>query len=69
MAQQILKEVDGAFKSFFGLQKLVKQGKSAFKDCKLPNYLPKGGYTTLVIGFVKLIRNILNEESKCTPAR
>ena len=54
MAQQILKEVDGSFKSFFGLLKLAKQGKYAFKDCKLPHYLPKDGYTTLVIGFVRL---------------
>ena len=54
MAQQILKEVDGSFKSFFGLMKLAKQGKYAFKDCKLPRYLPKDGYTTLVIGFVRL---------------
>ena len=54
MAQQILKEVDGSFKSFFGLLKLAKKGKYAFKDCKLPNYLPKDGYTTLVIGFVRL---------------
>jgi len=54
MAQQILKEVDGSFKSFFGLLKLAKQGKYALKDCKLPHYLPKDGYTTLVIGFVRL---------------
>ena len=54
MAQQILKEVDGSFKSFFGLLKLAKKGKYSFKDCKLPNYLPKDGYTTLVIGFVRL---------------
>ncbi len=27
MAQQILKEVDGSFKSFFGLLKLAKKGK------------------------------------------
>ena len=54
MAQQILKEVDGSFKSFFGLLKLAKKGKYSFKDCRLPNYLPKDGYTTLVIGFVRL---------------
>ena len=30
MAQQILKEVDGAFKSFFGLLKLAKKGKYSF---------------------------------------
>ena len=59
MAQQILKEVDGSFKSFFGLLKLAKQGKYAFKDCRLPHYLPKDGYTTLVIGFVRLNGNKL----------
>ena len=59
MAQQILKEVDGSFKSFFRLLKLAKQGKYAFRDCKLPHYLPKDGYTTLVIGFVRLSGNKL----------
>lgn len=59
MAQQILKEVDSSFKSFFGLLRLAKQGKYTFKDCKLPHYLPKDGYTTLVIGFVKLNGNKL----------
>ena len=59
MAQQILKEVDGSFKSFFGLLKLAKKGKYSFRDCKLPTYLPKDGYTTLVIGFVRLNGNKL----------
>lgn len=59
MAQQILKEVDCSFKSFFGLLKLAKQGKYAFTDCKLPHYLPKDGYTTLIIGFVRLNGNKL----------
>ena len=59
MAQQILKEVDCSFKSFFGLLKLAKQGKYAFKDCKLPHYLPKDGYTTLIIGFVRFNGNKL----------
>ena len=59
MAQQILKEVDGSFKSFFGLLKLAKQGNYAFQSCKLPHYLPKDGYATLVIGFVRLHRNQL----------
>ena len=59
MSQQILKEVDGSFKSFFGLLKLAKQGKYALKDCKLPHYLPKDGYATLVIGFVRLNGNKL----------
>ena len=59
MAQQILKEVDGSFKSFFGLLKLAKQGSYDFKKCKLPHYLPKDGFTTLVIGFVRLDGNKL----------
>ncbi len=59
MAQQILKEVDGSFQSFFGLLKLAKRGKYALKDCNLPHYLPKDGYTTLVIGFVRLNGNKL----------
>ena len=59
MAQQILKEVDGSFKSFFGLLKLAKKGRYAFKDCRLPHYLPKDGFVTLVIGFVRLNENRL----------
>lgn len=59
MAQQILKEVDGSFKSFFGLLKLAKKGRYSFKDCNLPYYLPKDGFTTLVIGFVRLNQNKL----------
>lgn len=59
MSQQILKEVDGSFKSFFALLKLAKQGKYDFKDVKLPNYLNKDGFTTLVIGFVRLNGNKL----------
>lgn len=54
MSQQILKEVDGSFKAFFGLLKLAKKGKYNFKDIKLPHYLPKDGFTTLVIGFVRI---------------
>lgn len=59
MSQQILKEVDGSFQSFFGLLKLAKQGKYNFKDVKLPKYLSKDGFTTLVIGFVRLNGNKL----------
>ena len=54
MAQQILKEVDGSFKSFFALLKLAKNDQYNFKDIKLPKYLAKDGFTTLVIGFVRL---------------
>ena len=49
MAQQILKEVDGTFQSFFGLLKLAKQGEYNFQDISLPHYLPKDGYMTLVV--------------------
>ena len=59
MAQQILKEVDGSFKSFFGLLKLAKKGRYNYRDIRLPGYLPKDGYATLVIGFVRLKGNKL----------
>ena len=59
MAQQILKEVDGSFKSFFGLLKLAKKRKYNFKDIKLPKYLPKNSFTTLVIGFVRINKDTL----------
>lgn len=59
MAQQILKEVDGSFKSFFELLKLAKKGRYSFRNCKLPHYLPKDGFTTLVIGFIRLNGNKL----------
>lgn len=59
MAQQILKEVDGCFKSFFGLIKLAKKGRYDFKSIKLPHYLPKDSFTTLIIGFVRLNENEL----------
>lgn len=59
MAQQILKEVDGAFKSFFALIKLAKKGSYNFKDIKLPKYLEKDGFATLVIGFVRIKGNKL----------
>ena len=59
MAQQILKEVDESFKSFFALLKLAKNGQYDNKKIKLPKYLDKDGFTTLVIGFVRLKDDIL----------
>lgn len=59
VAQQILKEVDGSFKAFFGLIKLAKKGKYNYRDIKLPKYLPKDGFTTLIIGFVRINGNEL----------
>nr|DAK81445.1 MAG TPA: endonuclease [Caudoviricetes sp.] len=49
MAQQVIKEVDLMFKSFFALIKLAKSGKYSFKHVRLPNYLPKNGYSCLII--------------------
>ena len=59
MAQQILRCVDGDFKSFFALLKKAKNGEYSYKDCKLPHYLPKDGYKTLMIGFVRVDGNRL----------
>ena len=58
VAQQILKEVDGSFKSFFALRKLVRDGKYTAK-VKLPNYLDKESYFTLIIGQIRLKGNTL----------
>ena len=58
MAQQILKEVDESFKSFFALLKLAKNGQYSGK-IKLPSYLDKDGFTTLIIGFVRLKDDML----------
>ena len=54
MSQQILREVDGSFRSFFKLLKLAKEGRYNREDVRLPHYLPKDGYATLVIGFVRI---------------
>ena len=59
MAQQTMKEVDGMFQSFFALLEMAKQGRYSFKGVKLPKYLPKDGFTTLIIGFVRLKGNQL----------
>lgn len=49
MSQQLLKEVDGSFKSFFALLKLVKEKGYPASAVKIPHYLPKDGYTTLIV--------------------
>ena len=59
MAQQTLKNTDEMFKSFFSLIKLAKQGKYNFRYIKLPNYLPKNGYSNLIIGQIRIKDNIL----------
>ncbi len=57
MAQQTLKDVDQMFKSFFALIKLAKQGKYNFKHIKLPKYLPKNDYSSLIIAQFKIKDN------------
>ena len=59
MAQQTLKDVDAMFKSFFALIKLAKQGKYNFKHIRMPKYLPKNGYSNLIIGQIRIKDNIL----------
>ena len=54
MAQQILKDVDGSFQSFFKLRKLAKSGKYPMHAVRLPKYLSKDGYATLIIGMIRL---------------
>jgi len=56
LAQQILKEVDGTFHSFFSLLKMKSEGKYDAK-VRIPRYLDKEGFTTLVIGFVRINGN------------
>lgn len=57
MAQQTLKNADEMFKSFFCLIKLAKQGKYNFKHIRLPNYLPKNGYSNLTIAQFRVKKN------------
>ena len=54
MAQQTIKGVDSMFKSFFALIRLAKQGKYSFKHIRLPNYLPKDGYSSLIMAQFKV---------------
>lgn len=53
MSQQILKLVDRNFKSFYGLLKLKKSSSYEGK-VKLPNYINKDGFFTLIVGFVRI---------------
>lgn len=47
-AQQIMKVVDRNFKSFFALIKKARKGEYQYKDIKMPKYLPKYGFFTLI---------------------
>ena len=54
IAQQTMKVVDRNFKSFFSLIKKAKSGSYQFNAIKLPHYLPKDGYFSLIIPRVKV---------------
>jgi IS605 OrfB family transposase len=58
IAQQILKEVDIVFKSFFALIKKAKGGDYSFKNIKLPHYLEKEGYFPLIISQIRIKPNM-----------
>jgi IS605 OrfB family transposase len=45
------------WKSFFGLIRLAKQGKYDFRAIRMPRYLPKDGFSPLVVGFIRLKGN------------
>ena len=63
MSEQILKEVDGSFKSFFSLLKMKKNDNYSSK-IKIPHYLDKDAYSTLVIGFVRIVDCICQLNSR-----
>lgn len=54
MAQQSMKVVDGMFQSFFALLKLVKKKQYDSRAAKIPYYLPKDGFASLIIQQFKI---------------
>ena len=48
-AQQTLRGADQAFKSFFALLKLAKEGKYDYKKIRMPKYRQKGGLFNYII--------------------
>lgn len=54
VAQQILMEVEGVMGSFFELIKLAKIGEYNYKDIKLPKYLKKDAFFTIIIGQIRI---------------
>ena len=59
MAQQILKRVDAMFQSYFALLKKAHAGEYDTKKCHVPYYLPKDGYTGLIIAMVRITDEVL----------
>ena len=54
IAQQTLKVVDRAFKSFFALISKAKSGSYQFNQIHIPHYLPKDGYFPLIIPRIRI---------------
>ncbi len=54
IAQQTMKVVDRNFKSFFALIQKAKSGSYQFNQVKLPHYLDKEGYFSLIIPRIKI---------------
>ena len=54
IAQQTMKVVDRNFKSFFALIQKAKLGSYQFNQVKLPHYLDKEGYFSLIIPRIKI---------------
>ena len=54
IAQQTLKVVDRCFKSFFALINKAKSGSYQFNMIKLPHYLKKDGWFSLIIPRIKI---------------
>ena len=49
VAQQTMRVVDRNFKSFYALIKKAKEGNYQFNQMRMPHYLPKEGYFSLII--------------------
>ena len=54
IAQQTLKIIDRCFKSFFALISKAKSGSYQFNQIRLPHYLDKEGYFSLIIPRIKI---------------
>lgn len=49
IAQQIMRYIDRSFKSFFALIQKAKNGSYQFSQIRMPHYLDKDGYFSLII--------------------
>ena len=58
VAQQTMKVVDRNFKSFYALIEKAREGNYQFKQIRLPHYLPKDGYFSLIIPRIAINREI-----------